>query len=76
MQSVGRPPANLIFPKNKGKYYVQITVPPEERPLHKGQRQLRISTGTADKTIAQRLLHDKAEELYKKLDEAKPDRVW
>lgn len=76
MQSVGRPPVTLIPLKAKGgKYYAQVTVPKEDRKFFKGRKQLRASTGTADKALAKRLLHDKAEELYQKLDEAKPDRV-
>ena len=60
-----KPPANLVMVK--GKWYVQITVPKEHRARVKGKTQLRISTGTSDKKLAEKLCHDKAQELYDKL---------
>ncbi|SMX23644.1 DUF6538 domain-containing protein [Boseongicola aestuarii] len=59
------PPASLVMVK--GKWNVQITVPKEHRAAVKNQKQLRVSTGTTDKKIAERLKHEKAQELYNKL---------
>ena len=76
-----KPHPSLIFLKGKGKWYVNITVPLEDRPALNGKKQLRVSTGTSDKKIAERLLHDKAQQLYDQLYpiadlEEKADRVF
>ena len=60
-----KPPATLV--RVKGKWYAQITVPEEHRAAMNSQKQLRVSTGTSDKRMAERLLHEKAKELYDKL---------
>jgi integrase len=62
-----KPPASLVWVKGKDKWYVQITVPPEDRPALNGKKQIRVSTGTSDKKIAESRKHDKAQELYDKL---------
>jgi hypothetical protein len=62
------PKAQLVLVK--GKYYVQVTIPIELRPAFKGQVQLRLSTGTADLSVAERRRHPKASEIYAKFDEA------
>jgi integrase len=62
------PKASLV--QVKGKWYVQVTVPEELRPAFKDKKQLRLSTGTADRSEAERRLHTKATEIYAKFDEA------
>ena len=60
-----KPPASLVMVK--GKWHVQITVPKEKREALNGRKQMRLSTGTSDRRLAEQLLHDKAQELYDKL---------
>ena len=52
----------LIF--KKGKWYVQITIPKELRHLYPNQKQKQRSTGTTDKTIANKKAHVIASEIY------------
>lgn len=59
--------------KNKGKYYVLLTIPAELRQHFKGQKQLKKSTGTSDLGDAKRRQHNISAELYAKLDACKPD---
>lgn len=51
----------------KGKWYVCVTIPPEYRASMKGQKQLKLSTGTSDKALAERLLMSKANQLAEKI---------
>ena len=64
------PRSRLVM--NKGKWYVQITIPMELREHLGGRKQERRSTKTSDRTIAERKQHRLANEIYKKFDEAKP----
>lgn len=59
--------------KNKGKYYVLLTIPPELRQHFKGRKQLKRSTGTSDIGDAKRRQHSISTELYAQLDACKPD---
>ncbi|MGB7243848.1 MAG: DUF6538 domain-containing protein [Sulfitobacter sp.] len=59
--------------KNKGKYYVLLTIPPELRQHFNGRKQLKRSTGTSDLPDAKRRQHNIATELYAQLDGCKPD---
>lgn len=66
-------PASTLI-KNKGKYYVQVTIPPGLRQHFGGKRkQLKKSTGTSDLADAKRRQHNIASELYAKLDACQPD---
>jgi len=53
---------------NKGRWYVQCTIPEDLRSAFKGRKQIRLSTGTTDKKLAQSLEHDKTTEIYQKFD--------
>ncbi len=59
--------------KNKGKYYVLLTIPPELRDHFNGRKQLKRSTGTSDLSDASRRQHDISADLYAQLDTYKPD---
>ncbi|WP_411352500.1 DUF6538 domain-containing protein [Leisingera aquaemixtae] len=59
--------------KNKGKYYVLLTVPADLRQHFNGRKQLKRSTGTSDLGDAKRRQHNIATELYAQLDACKPD---
>lgn len=61
--------------QNKGKWYVQVTIPPELRPLFRGNKQKKLSTGTSDLSIARRHQHKKSAEIYAQFDAAKPNNV-
>lgn len=66
-------PASTLI-KNKGKYYVQVTIPQELREHFGGKRkQLKKSTGTSDLADAKRRQHNIASELYDQLDACQPD---
>jgi len=67
-----RPPSSLY--KNKGKWYVNLTIPKELRVHFKNRRQLSKSTGTADKATATKLQHSVAQALYDKLDAVTPNK--
>lgn len=58
--------------KNKGKYYVLLTIPEELREHFNGRKQLKRSTGTSDLGNAKRRQHSISEELYAQLDNCKP----
>lgn len=59
--------------KNKNKYYVLLTIPPELRQHFNGRKQLKRSTGTSDLADAKRRQHDVSSGLYAQLDACKPD---
>lgn len=59
--------------KNKGKFYVLLTVPADLRQHFNGRKQLKRSTGTSDLGDAKRRQHNIAVELYAELDACKPD---
>ena len=59
----------------KGKWYVSVTVPVGLRPAFNNRIQVRVSTGTSDRSEAARRQHDKAEAIYKQFDGARPNRL-
>jgi len=59
--------------KNKGKYYVLLTIPGELRAHFGNRKQLKRSTGTSDLADAKRRQHKISTELYVQLDACKPD---
>lgn len=59
--------------KNKGKYYVLLTIPAELRQHFNGRKQLKKSTGTSDLADAKRRQHNISADLYAQLDNCKPD---
>ncbi len=59
--------------KNKGKYYVLLTIPVELREYFNGRKQLKRSTGTSDLGDAKRRQHKITSELYAQLEACKPD---
>ncbi len=59
--------------KNKGKYYVLLTIPAELRQHFNGRKQLKKSTGTSDLADAKRRQHNISAELYAQLNNCKPD---
>lgn len=59
--------------RNKGKYYVLLTIPSELREHFNGRKQLKRSTGTSDLGDARRRQHRIAAELYAQLDACQPD---
>ena len=59
--------------KNKGKYYVLLTIPQELREHFGGRKQLKRSTGTSDLGDAKRRQHNISAALYAELDACKPD---
>ena len=59
------PASNLVL--NKGRWYVQITIPQELRDSFKGRKQLKVSTGTSDPKLAKLMQHEKTTELHNKL---------
>ena len=59
--------------KNKSKYYVPLTIPPELRQHFNGRKQLKRSTGTSDLSDAKRRQHNVSSDLYAQLDACKPD---
>ncbi len=65
-------PATTIA-KNKGKYYVLLTIPADLRQHFNGRKQLKRSTGTSDLGDAKRRQHNVSVELYARLDACKPD---
>ena len=54
----------------KGKWYVTISVPAHMRHLLSNRKNLRLSTGTTDLRVAQRMEHDLAQQIYDKFDVA------
>ena len=54
----------------KGKWYVIVSIPAHMRQLFRNQRNLRLSTGTNDLKLAQRMQHDLAQQIYDKFDAA------
>ena len=54
----------------KGKWYVLVNTPAHMRHLFSNQRNLRLSTGTNDLSIARRKQHDLAQQIYDKFDAA------
>ena len=59
----------------KGKWYVLINTPAQMRYLFSNQRNLRLSTGTNDLSIAKRKQHDLAQQIYDKFDAARDEDV-
>ena len=55
----------------KGKWYVLVNTPAHMRHLFSNQRNLRLSTGTNDLSIAKRKQHDLAQQIYDKFDAAR-----
>ena len=51
----------------KGKWYVCVTIPTDYRAAFKGQKQLKISTGTSDRSLAEKLLISKSSKLIAKI---------
>ena len=66
------PAAKLVLVK--GKWYVQVTIPPEIRPAFDNRKQERRSAGTADRAEAERRLHGLAAQIYAAFDEKA--KVW
>lgn len=66
------PAAKLVLVK--GKWYVQVTIPPEIRPAFNNRKQERRSAGTADRAEAERRLHGLATQIYAAFDEKA--KVW
>ena len=62
------PPTSLV--NIKEKWYVNCTIPTELREFFKGRKQIRRSTGTADKARAERLKHSISESIFKELAKA------
>ncbi len=54
----------------KSKYYAVVTIPEPLRDHFNGRKQLKRSTGTSDKKLAEQILHEKASELHRLLDAA------
>ncbi|AXI54795.1 hypothetical protein C1J05_10055 [Sulfitobacter sp. JL08] len=59
--------------KNKGKWYVFMTIPKELRPYFKDRTQLKRSTKTSDLTHAKAVQHDITTAMRAELDAARPD---
>jgi len=59
---------NPTLVQTKGKWYVCVTVPVELRQSFKGQKQIKRSTGTSDKKIAEKRLLEKANEILKEFE--------
>lgn len=59
--------------KNKGKFYVLLTIPADLRQHFNDRKQLKRSTGTSDLSDAKRRQHNISVELYAQLDACKPD---
>ncbi len=58
------PAPTLFYYKAKSKWYVSVTVPEHLRPTF-NRKQMRKSTGTADKRIAAQKLHNIAATIYR-----------
>ncbi|MBT8474702.1 MAG: hypothetical protein KJO78_04435, partial [Alphaproteobacteria bacterium] len=61
--------------QQKGKWYVQCTIPKELRPAFKDRKQKRLSTGTADHTLAGRKQHELSAAIYAEFDQAQSDYI-
>ena len=64
------PEAKLIQRSVGKPWYVQCTIPAEIRPLFKNQKQIKLSTHTTDRKIAEQKKHFIAQEIYDKFDAA------
>ena len=51
----------------KGKWYVCVTIPADYRAAFKGQKQLKVSTGTSDRSLAEKFLISKSNKLIAKI---------
>ena len=60
----------------KGKWYVQLTIPKELRHLYPNQKQKQRSTGTTDKTIANKKAHVIASEIYADFESKAMQSPW
>lgn len=65
--------STTFFDKTKGKWYVSVTIPTEIRPHFKGRAQLKRSTGTSDRRLAEQKSHGITEAIYCELDKANVD---
>lgn len=59
----------------KGKWYVSVTVPVGLRPAFNNRIQVRVSTGTSDRSEAARRQHQKVEGIYEQFDGARPNKL-
>jgi hypothetical protein len=57
----------------KGKWYVSVTVPVGLRPAFNNRTQVKVSTGTSDRSEAARRQHQKVEGIYEQFDGASHD---
>ena len=55
----------LNFGANRRQWYVCVTIPAELRQSFKGQKQIKRSTGTSDKRIAENRRPDKTYEIFR-----------
>ena len=67
------PHTSLVRIKNK--WYVNCTIPDDLRSLFKDRKQIRRSTGTADKSLAERRKHSISQDIFEEFARAKPDRT-
>jgi|GEM_PF-1426848 len=64
-------PKTTLVQRQQGKpYYVQCTIPPKLRPLFKNQTQIRKSTSTSDRRLAERLKHQISQIIYNDFEAA------
>lgn len=69
-------PAGLIQRRKKGNWYAEMTVPQEARAAF-GHKQFRLSTGTSDRRLAERKLHDLEAKMREKiLASHQQSRMW
>lgn len=69
-------PAGLFRRGQKGNWYAEMTVPVEARAAF-GNKQVRLSTGTSDRRLAERKLHDLEAKMREKiLASHQQSRMW
>ncbi|MBF9046573.1 hypothetical protein LSUCC0031_05515 [Rhodobacterales bacterium LSUCC0031] len=69
-------PASLFQRGKKGNWYAEMTVPAEARAAF-GNKQVRLSTGTSDRRLAERKLHDLEAKMREKvLASHQQSRIW
>lgn len=69
-------PASLFQREKKGNWYAEMTVPAEARAAF-GHKQVRLSTGTSDRRLAERKLHDLEAKMREKiLASHQQSRMW
>jgi integrase len=59
----------------KGKWYVSVTIPADLRSVFNNRIQVKVSTGTSDKSEASKRQHQKAAAIYSQFDGARPNRL-